>query len=59
MFSLSFFLEKGGNLAEKKAKSFARRVPSNQGFVDFRDYFGLFSTQIAGVIFEDDITPAI
>jgi hypothetical protein len=28
------------------------------GFVDFRDYFGLFSTFFAGVIYEVDITPA-
>jgi hypothetical protein len=27
-------------------------------FVDFRDYFGLFSIFFAGVIYEVDITPA-
>jgi hypothetical protein len=31
----------------------------NSGFVNFRDYFGRFSIQIAGVISDLDITPAI
>jgi hypothetical protein len=28
------------------------------GFVDFRDYFDLFSLVVAGVIYAVDITPA-